>query len=156
VTMPPTPFTISACVEPHDAHWLALRRQLFAHHADAVLLAEMARLCAQPGRYAQFIATGADGKPLGFAEVSLRTDHVVGTRSSPVAFLEAIFVVKAVRRQGLARALAVPVRAWARSRDCVELASDALLDNAASHAMHRALGFEEATRLVCFRQSLDA
>jgi aminoglycoside 6'-N-acetyltransferase I len=149
-------FTIVACVAPQHAGWLALRRQMFAHHSDAVLLAEMARSCAQPERHAQFVATWADGTPLGFAEVSLRTDYVVGTRSSPVAFLEAIFVVPAARRQGLARALVSPVRAWARARGCTELASDALLDNAASHAMHRALGFEETKRVVYFRQSLDA
>jgi len=30
-----------------------------------------------------------------------------------------------------------------------------LPDNAASHAMHRALGFEETGRVVYFRQSLE-
>jgi len=43
---------------------------------------------------------------------------------------------------------------WARERGCSELASDALLDNAASRAMHRALGFEETERAVFFRKSL--
>ena len=149
-------FAIVACVAPQHAGWLALRRQMFPHHADVALLAEMTRFCAQPERHAQFIAAAADGAPLGFAEVSLRTDHVVGTSSSPVAFLEAIYVMPAARRQGLARALVAPVRAWARARGCTELASDALLDNAASHAMHRALGFDETRRVVYFRQSLDA
>jgi aminoglycoside 6'-N-acetyltransferase I len=35
------------------------------------------------------------------------------------------------------------------------LASDALLDNGASHAMHRALGFEETERVVFFRKPLE-
>jgi aminoglycoside 6'-N-acetyltransferase I len=41
--------------------------------------------------------------------------------------------------------------AWARGRGCTEFAADALLDNEVSHAAHRALGFEEVERIVCFR-----
>jgi aminoglycoside 6'-N-acetyltransferase I len=35
------------------------------------------------------------------------------------------------------------------------MASDALLENTDSHAMHRALGFEEAERVVYFRKLLS-
>jgi aminoglycoside 6'-N-acetyltransferase I len=35
-----------------------------------------------------------------------------------------------------------------------ELASDALLDNNGSHAMHEALGFTETERVVYFRKAL--
>jgi aminoglycoside 6'-N-acetyltransferase I len=37
---------------------------------------------------------------------------------------------------------------------CTELASDALLDNQASHAMHEALGFAETERVVYFLKPL--
>jgi aminoglycoside 6'-N-acetyltransferase I len=37
---------------------------------------------------------------------------------------------------------------------CSELASDARLENSASHAMHRALGFSETQRVVYFRKAL--
>lgn len=43
---------------------------------------------------------------------------------------------------------------WARSQGCTELASDTEADNAASAAAHRALGFEEAAVVRCFRKSL--
>ena len=65
----------------------------------------MAGQLAEPGRFGPFIATAADGMPLGLAEVALRTDYVNGTDSSPVAFLEGLYVVPAVRRQGVARGL---------------------------------------------------
>ena len=42
--------------------------------------------------------------------------------------------------------------AWAQAQGCDELASDALLDNETSQAMHRALGFEETERVVFFRK----
>ena len=145
---------IRACTSADDAAWRALRCRMYPHHDVAELVAEMADLCTQPARYGQFVATDDDGDALGFVEVSVRSDYVVGTSTSPVAFLETIFVVPAARRRGVARALVAQARAWGRARGCTEFASDALLDNVASHAMHRVLGFEETERIVCFRQPL--
>ncbi len=122
---------------------------------DAVThLAEMRAFLAAPQRYAQFIARSDAGAALGFAEASLRTDYVNGTRSSPVAFLEGLYVEPAARRRGVARALVGAVRAWARRVGCTELASDALLSNRASRAAHARLGFEETERVVCFRMGI--
>jgi len=36
-----------------------------------------------------------------------------------------------------------------------EIASDAEMDNADGIAAHRAVGFEEVERVVCFRRSLN-
>ena len=43
---------------------------------------------------------------------------------------------------------------WAASVGCSEFASDALIDNTRSRAMHAALGFEETERVVFFRKAL--
>jgi len=145
-------YTICPCSRADDAGWLALRHALFPQHDAATLRAETDRLVAQPDRCAQFLAIDEEGEPVGLAEVSLRADPVPGTHSTPVAFLEAIYVAPHARRHGLARALVTHARAWGRARGCTEFASDALLDNPDSHALHRALGFEETTRIVCFRQ----
>ena len=77
-----------------------------------------------------------------------------GAQSSPVGFLEGLYVVPRARRNGVARALVAEVGRWARDFGCSELASDAALANAASHAVHRALGFEETERVVFFRKQL--
>jgi aminoglycoside 6'-N-acetyltransferase I len=37
----------------------------------------------------------------------------------------------------------------------VEIANDSELDNFEGTAAHRALGYEEVERMVCFRRSLD-
>jgi len=145
-------YTICPCSRADDSGWLALRRALFPHHDEAFLRAEMDRFVAQPDRHAQFLVIDEEGAPAALAEVSLRVDPVPGTRSTPVAFLEAIYVVPHARRHGLARALVTHARAWGRALGCTEFASDALLDNADSLALHRALGFEETTRIVRFRQ----
>ena len=90
---------------------------------------------------------------IGFAELMVRSDHVNGCETSPVAFLEGIYVDPAYRRQGVARALVDAAKQWGRERGCAEFASDALIDNHASHAFHRAIGFEETERVVYFRMA---
>jgi len=135
--------------------WLALRLAMFPHHPVEFLREELVALLADPQRHAAFVAEDADSTLLGFAEVALRTDYVPGMRTSPVAFLEAIHVAPAARRRGIARALVTRALAWGRARGCSEFASDALLDNEASHAMHRALGFVETRRVVFFRRDID-
>lgn len=97
----------------------------------------------------------SDAVAVGFVEAALRTDYVNGTSTSPVAFLEGLYVRPECRHRGIARAMVDAVVAWARDCGCRELASDALLDNAGSHAMHRALGFVETERVVCFRRELS-
>ncbi|MEJ7670667.1 MAG: aminoglycoside 6'-N-acetyltransferase [Casimicrobiaceae bacterium] len=145
---------IRPCTAPELPGWLELRLALWPHHDPQVHLGEMAQFCAAPARYGQFIAHTATGDSQGFVEVALRSDYVNGTRSSPVAFLEEIYVKPESRRRGVARSLVAVAEDWARSRGCTEFASDASLANEASHTMHRALGFEETQRVVYFRKSL--
>jgi aminoglycoside 6'-N-acetyltransferase I len=105
------------------------------------------------GHYVR-LAVSASGSAVGFVEASKRVDYVNGTNSSPVAFLEGLYVVQSFRRQGVARALVDSVAKWALAEGCTELASDSLLDNTAAHIAHRALGFEETERVVYFRRAL--
>lgn len=145
--------SIKPCTTAEQAGWLQLRMALWPAEREEHLL-EMQELCAQPGRYAQFIACTASGTPQGLVEVAVRTDYVNGTDSSPVGFVEGLYVDPAFRQQGIARLLVKTAEQWAREQGCTEMASDALLDNTASHAMHRALGFEETERVVYFRKPL--
>jgi len=82
--------------------------------------------------------------------------HVNGAQSSPVGFLEGLYVVPHARRNGVARALVAEIARWARDCGCSEMASDAALANAASHAVHRALGFAETERVVFFRKAISS
>ena len=96
----------------------------------------------------------ADGSVLGFVEASKRVDYVNGTSSSPVAFLEGLYVVPRARCRGVARTLVESVVQWALDEGCTELASDALIDNCTARTVHRSLGFEETERVVYFRRAL--
>lgn len=118
-------------------------------------LLEMEAQLARPGKHAHFLALTPEGEAIGLAEAAVRHDHVNGTNTSPVGFLEGLYVAPAHRRQGVARHLVAAVARWAALHGCEELASDALLDNETSHAMHLALGFEETERVVYFRKPLS-
>ena len=101
-----------------------------------------------------FVAENDDGKLIGFAEVSLRSDHVDGASVSPVPYLEGWFVEARYRKRGVGRALIEAVERWAMARGFIELASDAELRNSLSIRLHKRLGFSEMERNVTFLKKL--
>jgi aminoglycoside 6'-N-acetyltransferase I len=145
---------IEPCASVEQSGWLALRQALWPHCTREQHLSEMSSFIANPQRYSQFMAYSSSRESIGFAEASVRSDYVNGTESSPVAFLEGIYVLPEARRKGVAAALVSAVCLWAQRIGCQELASDALIENQMSHAFHRALGFEETERVVFFRKGL--
>ena len=90
----------------------------------------------------------------GFAQCQLRHDYVEGTGSSPVGYLEGIFVEDAYRSRGCARRLLAACEAWAKGKGCSEFASDCELGNTESLAFHLNMGFEEANRIICFTKKI--
>ena len=52
--------------------------------------------------------------PVGFAQCGLRTDYVEGTESSPVGYLEGIFVKEEYRKNGYAKELLLACEIWAK------------------------------------------
>ena len=95
-----------------------------------------------------------EGEAVGFAQCQLRRDYVEGTESSPVGYLEGIFVTQPCRNRGYARALLAACLDWARARGCTEFASDCELTNSESLAFHLRMGFLEANRIICFTKRL--
>lgn len=91
---------------------------------------------------------------VGFAEATIRRDYVEGCETSPVVFLEGVYVRPEARRGGVAQALADAVAEWGKVKGCTEFASNALLDNSDSHRFHAAIGFAETERVVFFRRAL--
>ena len=138
--------------DPTDGDWLELRGMLWDDTERSEHEAEMVQIVAEPSRFVVFLAVASGGRSAGFAEVSVRTDYVNGCDSSPVAFLEGIYVRPEFRRRGVARLLCEAAQRWGRSRDCAELASDAHIDNTVSRSMHLGLGFQETERVVYFRK----
>ncbi|WP_405045763.1 aminoglycoside 6'-N-acetyltransferase [Pseudomonas aeruginosa] len=145
---------IEACHSVECPGWLQLRLAFWPHDSAEEHLAEMATIVAEPDRFAQFVAYNEANKPVGLVEAALRSDYVNGTNSTPVAFLEGVFVLPEERRRGIAHALVGAVESWARDRGCTEFASDASTENLESHKFHHSLGFEETERVVYFKKVL--
>ena len=143
-----------ASAEDADA-WLELRLALWPGDRRDEFAVEIAKLVISPGETFNVIAYADDGEAMGFAEADLRHDYVEGCVTSPVAFLEGIYVAPTYRRQGVAAALVRAVEDWGRLKGCTEFASDAELSNLDSQSMHRALGFEETNRVVYFRKQIS-
>lgn len=95
-----------------------------------------------------------EGSTVGFAEVSIRGDHVEGTSVTPVPYLEGWFVTEEFRGKGVGRSLLNFVEDWARRNGYPELASDAEIENGASIRLHGLLGFREVGRTVHFVKDL--
>ena len=94
------------------------------------------------------------GALTGFLEVGIRS-HADGCNPArPVGFVEAWFVHEKFRNRGVGRELMHSAEDWARTQGCLEMASDALIDNQESQRAHEALGFEVVDRCVHFRKQL--
>ena len=134
--------------------WRQMRQTLWPEMTVEENLHETEAMMTATSRFFVRIAMNREDKPVGFVEATVRNDYVNGCATSPIAFLEGIYVEPEARRQGIARTLVSAVEEWGRKMDCREFASDALLENSDSHSMHRALGFEETERVVYFRKDL--
>jgi aminoglycoside 6'-N-acetyltransferase I len=140
--------------EPRDvAAWAAFRAELWPEEDAEHLETEAQSHFLRPLYAAVLVAEAGDGALLGMIEIQLRS-VAEGARSSPVPYVEAWYVAPSARRQGIGRALVSAAEGWARAQGFDELCSDALLDNAVSHAAHAALGFREVERLVVFHKPL--
>ena len=151
---------------------LKIRR---AHHSDRDELAKLLAslwadaTAAEHGRdLEEILASGTygtlpmailvsedeNGALTGFIEVGLRS-HADGCDAKrAVGFIEGWFVVERVRNRGVGRELMRAAEDWARAQGCVELASDALIDNELSLSAHEAMGFEVVDRCVHFKKAL--
>ena len=138
--------------EVKDASEVArLSLQLWPEHDIKEMELEFRELI-QMDDEAVFLAL--EGEAVGFAQCQLRRDYVEGTQSSPVGYLEGIFVARPCRNRGYARALLAACQDWARARGCTEFASDCELTNSESLAFHLRMGFLEANRIICFTKRL--
>jgi aminoglycoside 6'-N-acetyltransferase I len=96
----------------------------------------------------------ANGRVVGFLELDYRK-YAPGCASSPVPFIEGWHVEPEWQGKGIGRGLIAAAEKRARDEGHTEIASDADATNAGGIAAHRAVGYEEIERVVCFRRSLS-
>ena len=89
-----------------------LAMELWPHHLAEELAEEFSAILVRENA-AVFLAYEG-GAAVGFAQCQLRHDYVEGTSSSPVGYLEGIFVLEPYRKQGAAGKLLTACEGWAR------------------------------------------
>jgi aminoglycoside 6'-N-acetyltransferase I len=114
---------------------------------------EMSRLSTRSRLRGVLVLDCGAGRLGGFIELGVRA-RVDGSFSPRVAYVEGWYVDPDRRGAGWGRRLIAAAEAWAARRGLTELASDAELANPAGIRAHRALGFRETFRLVCFLKSV--
>lgn len=148
--------TISIRSVHADDHleWLRMRDRLWPSETAAHAQTVADFLATPPKNSATFVLTRPDGKLGGFIEVGQR-HYAEGCNTSPVGYLEGLYIDPDLRDQGWSRRLVATAEGWARSQGCREMASDCLLHNTQSLAMHLAIGYDEVERIICFRKALE-
>ncbi len=105
-------------------------------------------------RNTQFFLKFENDIPVGFAQCRLRYDYVEGTKTTPVGYLEGIYIKEGYRNKGYAKELLAACEVWVKDKGCREFASDCEIDNAGSFHFHKAMGFTEANRIICFTKKV--
>jgi aminoglycoside 6'-N-acetyltransferase I len=135
-----------------EALWPKSSAEEHARELRLILGGEAASVLTMP--IAIFVAETNDGILVGFLEVDLRS-HADGCNpSQPVGYVEGWYVAENHRHRGVGKQLLAKAEDWARSHKCVEMASDAVIDNHLSQRAHEALGFEVVNRCVHYRKKL--
>ena len=143
---------VREAVAADASEWLRMRAILWPAETHAAEIDDFFR-AGSTQLAALLVAERQPGGLAGFIEIGLRP-YAEGCESSPVPFIEGWYVDEDVRRTGVGRDLIRAAEEWARGRGYSEIGSDVELENELSQAAHRALGYEEVGRLVCYRRSL--
>ena len=128
--------------------WARLHAMLFGHLTFEESLAECEEWFENKKEVGVLYELG--GEFVGFMNLSVRNDYVNGTETSPVAFVEGIYVLPQFRGRGIGREMIAYAEEFARERGIRELASDCFVDNSDSERFHKRCGFAEIERVICF------
>jgi len=111
-------------VEPSDAAtWERLRRELWSEDPESHAF-EIASFFAGTLPEPQAVLVAQEGSTLvAFAELSIR-DEIPGLAGKGVGYVEGLYVTPAFRARGVARALLLAAKSWARENHCEGFASD--------------------------------
>jgi aminoglycoside 6'-N-acetyltransferase I len=131
--------------------WLRMRKGVWPEAPDEYLDYDMDEVLSNDRNIVFFALIG--DTPVGMIEARLR-ESAEGCFSSPVGYIEAWFVDKDLRGQGIAGALTDAAENWARGKGCTDMASDTWLENGVSIRAHAKMGYSEVERLVHFVKQL--
>ncbi|HXU21122.1 MAG TPA: GNAT family N-acetyltransferase [Verrucomicrobiae bacterium] len=143
---------LSQLVSLCEALWPETSAEEHARDLRLILEGNVAAVLTTP--IIIFVAVAGDANLVSFVEVDIRS-HADGCDPlHPAGYIEGWYVAAAYRHLGVGKRLLAQAEDWARSHGCLEIASDALIDNSLSQRAHEALGYEVVDRCVHYRKRL--
>lgn len=126
-----------------------MRSDLYCSLSSEFHEEEMEKIFNSNEWHCQFVEDG-NGQVIGFLELSSR-NIVDGCLSSPVAYLEGVYLISAFRGKGLGREIINALLNWCKENGFSELAADTELTNVEAQGFFQAIGFQETYRIVEYR-----
>jgi len=139
----------TTAIESDLPGWLEMALALWSHESTDDMESLFHTLFASENDE-MLIARTDEGIAAGFANISIRKDYVEGSNSSPVGYIEGIYVKPEFRKQGIAKKFIELAEDWSRKRGCKELGSDTEIENVESQKFHRHIGFDGESHIVHF------
>ena len=93
------------------------------------------------------------GHRIGLVELSLR-NIVDGCVSSPVPYIEGLYLIETERTKGRGTEIIKMVQTWCQEQGYSELGTDAELNNTRAQKFYEKLGFELVDRVVEYKLEL--
>ncbi|MFT4660937.1 MAG: aminoglycoside 6'-N-acetyltransferase I [Patiriisocius sp.] len=134
--------------QEHFSKWLSMTHILLQDYKIGDLENKLKRI-EKSDKHQTFIAMDEENV-IGYATTSIRSEYIEGASSSPVAYLEMIFIEENYRKKGIAKKLYESVENWALEKGFNQIGSDTWEWNKASREFHMQLGFKETEVLVHF------
>ena len=126
-----------------------MREEVYGSLDDEYHNKEMEQIFLSNDWFCYFL-TDEKNRIAGLIELSLR-NIVDGCLTSPVAYLEGLYLKKKYRGKGLGKDAIKIVLNWCRKQGLSELATDTELTNLRAQNLYKTVGFEETDRVVEFR-----
>lgn len=126
-----------------------MRGELYSSLSDEFHEVEMEKIFTSKDWHCHFLAD-ENGHVIGFFELSSR-NVVDGCLSSPVAYLEGLYLSPNFRGKGLGREVINILLNWCKAQGFTELATDTELENTTAQGFYEAMGFQETYRIVEYR-----
>lgn len=145
--------TIRTATVADTAAWSAMRTALWPDTDDDHRAEIRAYFSGTSTDIVEVYVVEVEAELVGFMELNIR-NFAEGSRSPRLPYVEAWYICPEHQNQGYGRQLMLRAEEWAVAQGYTELASDTEIDNERSIALHKALGFTETERVVCFLKRL--
>ncbi|MEX0361515.1 MAG: GNAT family N-acetyltransferase [Allomuricauda sp.] len=139
-------FTITTYQEQDYQDWKDMTLKLFKDYPVERIERGLKSILKKSNQQT-FMAKDSD-LAVGFVSTSLRVDYVEGSTTSPVGYVDMVYVKESYRKHGLARQLFEQAEAWARTKGCIEMGSDTWLWNTNAQQFHEKMGYSKEEVLV--------